>query len=267
MTDQSSFLISTLEQARSEHSDLALMIDLHMALARAQANVPVTPGAQSLDKDMVAQALDHGQPLLSLLVWTPKPQVLTETWVEICNILATHRTDLAESLKQMARLSADEITALVHPYIVGDDIPESVLAPSPALTYVAFNHTLRPFLRAEAEHWHDWFAHAPWYQGYCPFCGGGPDFATLEKGETRRLLCSRCDTEWKIGRVGCPFCGDGTDSYFEDANYRLYVCDQCHHYLKTLDARKLDVIPSLPAERVLTLGMDVVARDKGYVGV
>jgi formate dehydrogenase accessory protein FdhE len=267
MIDQYSLLISTLEQARSEHSDLALMIDLHMALARAQANVSADPGKQSLDKSMVAQALDRGQPLLSLLVWTPEPKVLTETWVEICNILATHRADLAESFTQMTRLSVDEITALVHTYIVGDDITESVLAPSPALTHVALNHALRPFLRAEAEHWHDWFVHVPWYQGYCPFCGGGPDFATLEKGETRRLLCSRCDTEWKIGRVGCPFCGDGTDSYFEDETYRLYVCDQCHHYLKTLDARKLNVIPSLPAERVLTLGMDVVARDKGYVGV
>ncbi len=70
-----------------------------------------------------------------------------------------------------------------------------------------------------------------------------------------------------VERVSCPFCNDGADSYFEDGGYRLHVCEQCQHYLRTLDARKLDTLPCLPVERVLTIGMDVAARARGYTGV
>ena len=258
-------ILNALEQARSERSDLADSLDLHIALTRAQAKVSVVLAERTLDWDTLARALDRGKPLLTVLDWQADATRLAETWVAICNTLAAHRADLAEAFTQIARLPVEQITALAQTYLAGEDLTSATH--DPALLYVALNHTLRPFLNAEAARWHEQIARVPWYQGICPFCGGAPDFATLEKGEARRLLCSRCDTEWRIGRVGCPFCNDGADSYFEDAGYRLYVCEQCQHYLKTLDARKLDTVPLLPVERVVTLGMDIAARAKGYVGV
>jgi len=101
-------------------------------------------------------------------------------------------------------------------------------------------------------------------------CGGAPDFAVLEgDGGARRLLCGRCDAEWAHARTGCPFCGNQdreTLGYFGtgDAAHRLYVCDRCNRYLKTLDLRATWRRPLLPAERVLAVGMDLAAARAGY---
>ena len=106
------------------------------------------------------------------------------------------------------------------------------------------------------------------YRGYCPICGGEADFAALEKESgARRLLCSRCNFEWTFQRAVCTFCSvDGQLNYFPSADgaYRLYVCESCKRYLKTIDLRELARETNLPAERVLTLGMDVEAAQAGY---
>lgn len=109
-----------------------------------------------------------------------------------------------------------------------------------------------------------------WRRNYCPICGGHPDFAFLEKElGARWLLCSRCDTEWLFQRLQCPYCGNQTQkdlAYFTDDEglYRLYVCEQCHKYIKAIDLRvaKSDIL--LPLERLFTLDMDRQAQEKGY---
>ncbi len=131
------------------------------------------------------------------------------------------------------------------------------------------NNALRPFLRAQAEALAPEFNDDEWYRGYCPVCGGEPDFAALEKESgARRLLCSRCDTEWHYRRIGCPFCGEEADvAYYpsDDNVYRLYVCDACRGYLKTVDQRQLAEPRPLPVERILTIPMDIAAQDAGYL--
>ena len=56
------------------------------------------------------------------------------------------------------------------------------------------------------------------------------------------------------------------DGYFADDEdlYRLYVCEQCHKYIKTIDLRHTESEILLPLERVLTLDMDRQAQEKGY---
>jgi len=85
----------------------------------------------------------------------------------------------------------------------------------------------------------------------------------------RKLLCSRCDTEWVYKRLGCPFCGNDEPkelAFFpsDDNVYRLAVCERCHRYLKTIDLRETATERPLAAERVLTAGMDVTAQSTGY---
>jgi FdhE protein len=70
--------------------------------------------------------------------------------------------------------------------------------------------------------------------------------------------------------VGCPFCGitDHTKVVYypsEDRVYRLYVCQECQRYLKTIDLREAKHAISLPVERVTTVAMDAVARQEGYL--
>ena len=83
----------------------------------------------------------------------------------------------------------------------------------------------------------------------------------------RGLLCSRCDAEWLFQRLQCPYCGTQNQAalaYFTDDEgvYRLYVCEQCHKYIKTIDLRHTE--SEVLVERVLTLDMDRQAQEKGY---
>jgi FdhE protein len=101
---------------------------------------------------------------------------------------------------------------------------------------------------------------------------GKPDFAFIDKEKGARwLLCSRCDTGWLFQRLECPYCGN-TDqnelAYFTDDTelYRLYICQRCHSYLKSIDLRKTDSEILLPLERVMTVDMDRQGQEKGYKG-
>ncbi|MFQ5612734.1 MAG: formate dehydrogenase accessory protein FdhE [Anaerolineae bacterium] len=146
--------------------------------------------------------------------------------------------------------------------------------PDQDLLIFVLNHTLRPFLQSAARNFQPAEPVASIYSppSTCPMCGGPPDFAALvstknSEGHGRRLLCARCDTEWGYQRSGCPFCGQAKQwAYFPDENevFRLYVCDACHHYLKTVDQRQTFAHRSLPVARVITVGMDLAAVRAGY---
>ena len=138
------------------------------------------------------------------------------------------------------------------------------------LAQASVDLALRPYLEWAAEQVLPYVDLERWKRSYCPTCGGVPDFATLgaEVG-ARYLLCSRCNSQWLYRRLGCPFC-DTTDhtkvAYYtsEDSVYRLYVCQECRRYLKTLDTRETARTVLLPVERVTTVAMDVAAQQEGY---
>jgi FdhE protein len=105
---------------------------------------------------------------------------------------------------------------------------------------------------------------------HCPVCGCLPDLNLLRgEGGMRYSLCSCCGYPWRIDRLSCAVCGNreqGSLQYFcgegEEA-CRVDLCDQCHHYIKTIDTRNLEASdPCL--EDIATLHLDVVAVQKGY---
>jgi formate dehydrogenase maturation protein FdhE len=138
------------------------------------------------------------------------------------------------------------------------------------LARASVDQALKPYLEWAAEQVLSYVDPSIWKRGYCPVCGGAPDFATLgEEAGARHLLCSRCNSQWVYRRVGCPFCGttDHTKlSYYpsEDGVYRLYVCHECRRYLKTIDLRETAQAFLLPVERITTVAMDAAARQEGY---
>ncbi len=95
-----------------------------------------------------------------------------------------------------------------------------------------------------------------------------PDLAILAGDPAARsLVCSRCSTAWLYRRVGCPFCHDvERQAYYVDgdARYRLYLCQGCRRYLKTIDARRLGGNLDPKVERLVTIGMDLAALREGY---
>ena len=130
--------------------------------------------------------------------------------------------------------------------------------------------SLQPLLAAHANELLPLVKQESWYRRYCPVCGGGPDFAFLDKERGARwLLCSRCDAQWLFQRLVCPYCGNqdqSTLAYFADDKslYRLYVCEKCRRYIKAIDLRQTESEILLPLERVLTLDMDKQAHELKY---
>jgi len=112
-----------------------------------------------------------------------------------------------------------------------------------------------------------------WGQSFCPFCGSNPAMARLEK-ETgqRHLWCAVCHTEWTFVRNRCSYCNnENADQirYFfneDDALYRVYVCDQCKRYLKTIDENKYRFPEkiNLTLEDIITQYLDELAAAEGY---
>jgi len=267
-------ILQEVHRQADKRPELADTIELHCELLEAQARVQVSPGRPALSGEEATARLQKGYPLLSLESLGTDDRTLAELCDQIGFIVAERRPELAEALARIRAWLGErqhQIEALAVEYLREGRVRGGEEAGLDGnLLALIFNNALRPFLRAQAQALAPWVNDSMWYRGRCPICGGEPDLAALERGSgRRRLLCSRCDSEWTFQRIGCPFCGNDEPrqlAYYpsDDQVYRLSVCEQCRRYLKTIDLRQVAGERLLPAERVLTVAMDVAALDAGY---
>jgi formate dehydrogenase maturation protein FdhE len=138
------------------------------------------------------------------------------------------------------------------------------------LVTVAVHSAVKPFLARWAEVLLPEIDQEKWRRGYCPICGGAPNFSYLEpENGARWLCCPRCDAEWLFQRIECPFCRNIKQkelTYFQDKAglYRVYTCEGCKGYLKAVDLRKGGKDIAIPLEWIKTLDMDRQACERGY---
>ncbi len=250
-------LIDRLQEAREQRSDLARTLDLHIELvaARAEAAPSVAPGWT----ERARLRVERGEPALTLGDIEAAADAVMRLARTVSVVVARHEPELGDALAAvLARLD--------------DPDGDGAARVNPSVFSFVVTQALYPVLRAHAEAARPLLEDLDWGRGACPVCGGAPDFAALtDRGGGRRLLCSRCDTEWQYRRIGCPFCASDTPGslgYYPvgDGAYRLYVCDQCKGYLKTVDLRERWSGTCLPLERILTAGLDLAARERGYGG-
>lgn len=103
----------------------------------------------------------------------------------------------------------------------------------------------RPFYATIAGYVQETVGFRTWTAGYCPICGQLPAMAYFEQEDGARFLeCGLCTAVWRYPRQACPFCESQTGAeikYFyvsgDEAN-RVYVCERCRTYLKTIDLAK-----------------------------
>jgi FdhE protein len=109
-----------------------------------------------------------------------------------------------------------------------------------------------------------------WRKGYCPICGSAPILSILDSEGARSLICSFCWHPWSAKRAFCPFCENPENKelrYFfseKEKEFRVYVCDKCNRYIKTIDTREADRMIYPPLEQVLTLHLDFKAQEEGF---
>jgi FdhE protein len=267
-------LLAALEEERRKRPELEDTIGLHQELVEARAEVAAGVAHLKLDKQEVVKLMDQRVPLLHRWELQWDEQRFIRLAVRICDIAARHRQELASQFEEVRSLlndDPDQRSNMVTGYLRGGklEVPGRPVIDPEVLSFV-LNNALHPFLKAHASVLTPLIENEKWYQRSCPVCGGEPDFGYLEeKVGGLRLLCSRCDTEWTYKRGECTFCGNSereTFAYYlgDDEVYRLYVCDRCKRYLKVMDGRQTRRKPMLPLERIVSIGMDVAARQQGY---
>ncbi|MDL1970458.1 MAG: formate dehydrogenase accessory protein FdhE [Candidatus Desulfofervidaceae bacterium] len=137
------------------------------------------------------------------------------------------------------------------------------------LKFLVF-HSLKPSLEICVQGLKQKLEGKTWMKGYCPICGHYPYIAALRENGKKFVRCSFCGYEWSIERIFCPFCGNKNHEklkYFEvegEEGYRVYVCEECKRYLKTVDENKIENVVDLDLEDIATLHLDILAEKEGY---
>jgi len=264
-------ILAEPRKRRDERPELAPIIEPHYELLAARAKTGAPPVHLNISQRQAKESLREGLPLLRRVGFELDLERFPLLFGEICQIAAHHRPELASEFARIKTALVEEpsqLRTLVATYLQENRAQSPDLNPE-FLAFVLIN-ALHPFLEAYAEALRPLVKEDLWRRGRCPVCDGEPDFAYLARESGGRgLLCSRCDTQWLYKRLECPFCGNTKReslAYYpsEDNRYRLYVCDKCKRYLKAIDLREVGETPLLPVERIVTIDMDLAARENGY---
>ena len=268
-------VLQALSAARKEHQELADLLDFYGELYQVQFEAKTDIPEPELRDDMAVRwRLEGGIPQLTFDQLAIEPERMAGLVAEIREVLVRHNPSWeleakdqgAEQLLAMARHVFENWDTLTSPRAGADSDEQGVQQVPPSALTVGF--ALAPYLQRAAEVILPRLDLERWVQGYCPVCGGRPNFSLLEaKRGARQLMCSRCNSIWHYSRVGCPLCkSKEKQTYYtsEDGIYRLYVCPDCNQYLKTIDLRELERKVEPVVERLLTVGMDLAAQQEGY---
>jgi len=251
-------------------------LDFYQRLSRIQSGAEQRIGTldPTLTEEAARNRLENGMPLINFdelaLDWSLIQEVFTEVTAAFADYPGLFG-DLPESLsdtKPHPTLSEKAARA----WYEGEPLPLTTSDDETAqqLCQAIVHATMKSFLLNHAKAVQGMIDPERWRRGYCPVCGGSPDLAYLEKEVGARwLLCSRCDTEWVFQRMECPYCNNYDQeklSYYtnDEGLYRLYICDNCHQYIKTIDLRKAKTEVILPLERLFTLPLDAQAQELSY---
>ncbi|NLI13934.1 formate dehydrogenase accessory protein FdhE [Pelotomaculum propionicicum] len=228
-----------------------------------------SPAPEALQSGMIAST-----PLLNICPPQVKAGDFFVTLHQVAGVIKKFMPDLAGELEQIeAALPAQPeqqelfVAAAFKP---GTDLLSLLKQDLPAETFgFLLNHTVKPFMLQYALKAQSLYDLEQWLQGNCPVCGGKPTLSLLEKGTGKRqLFCGLCEIKWRFHRLGCPYCTNNESQFFTVEGmekYRVYFCEKCRGYIKTVDENKAGGEPlNLLWEDINTVQLDVLAMREGY---
>jgi FdhE protein len=270
--DNSLGKLEELEEREGELSGLTQSCRQLLALqSEAKSRFVVS---SSFDETTSSHRLAQGTPLLSFEDLSLEQAEVGTLYQEVASLLAGDSPDLPGEVEGLRNIASNKplLDEVVRAWYEGFSLTDIAVAhdvDNELLTFVIAT-VLKPFLQAYSEALLPLVKQEAWRRRYCPICGGKPDFAFLETERGARwLCCSRCDAQWLFQRLECPYCGSQKHdslAYFTDDEglYRLYVCEECRSYIKTIDLRCAKPSASLFVERIVTLDIDKQAQQEGY---
>jgi len=275
MSDQDRQVLQALADARQQHGELAGLLDFYHDLYQVQFEAKASlPTPEVRDDVAMRQRLAESVPQLTFDQLGIEPEPFARLVARISAVLVRHNPaweidsheQPAAELAMLAREVFETWDTLTAPRLDLECQP-GAQAGSGQLPMLAVGFALAPYLQQAAEVILPRLDLSLWAEGCCPVCGGQPNLALFEQSRgARQLLCSRCDGSWNYQRVGCPFCGsEAKQTYYpsQDGAHRLYICPDCHRYLKTADLREIQRPVHPLVERLVLVGMDLAAQQMG----
>lgn len=231
-------------------------------------------------KDTIRKEFLEGNPVVSLIPSSSPFATIKDFSGDIVDIFKKHDILPGDFLKNRGNGEKDLCLASIATACASHDY--EALAESEAGTgldketlMLLGEETIKPLFHVIGRKARDIASFQDWSKGYCPVCGGTPDFGRFSKEEEGRryLWCARCDTEWAFFRLRCPHCGNDnqktlkffTTDYREEL--RADVCEQCKGYVKTIDERKIEDPPPTcyVRENVASAYLDFIAEKNGFI--
>ena len=270
-------ILRQLEEQQEKEGSLPEILEFYQKLLQIQSRVGqgINLPNPSFSSDVIKKRTGQGKPLLKFSDLVFDWPLLRDTFAKVTTIFTEYPElfgpipNVLEELKSSRFPSKKAVKA----WFDGAELPAGTVPDngSEALVKNLIQASIKPFLSHYSTALLGLVDQERWRRSYCPVCGGNPDigFLDMESGG-RWLVCSRCDAEWLFKRLECPYCNSADQNalaYFTDDEglYRLYVCEQCKHYLKIVDLRQAKSEVLIPLERVLTLDIDSQARELGYI--
>lgn len=267
MEERKSKKTSVLKEAKTSHPHLATLLELDEKIreVRDEVGKRLEPHiAKKISPALVRKKLEVGEPLIAISEMEIDWEAFSLLLQRIGSVLAGHSPEAAQSVEDFVSRYGDDRNSILR-------LAASQSGEEDEFAQFLVINALKPFLDREREALLPLVDQELWIRRYCPVCGGTPDFSLLEdEVGIRSLVCSRCDAKWRYKRLECPFCGTEDASklaYYpsKDKTYRLYVCDNCKHYLKALDLRVTPGEPDIGIERLITLDLDIAAQEAEYI--
>ena len=263
--------LEALEQAAERDERLSTYYTFQRTLLQEldKAKANLSASLELADEEALEARLAQGLPLIGFAQLPIEEKVFAELVAQIAEILLEYDPDLTSAALPETPSACYALAEQRFEKNQANAEGKGAQA-QPSLAEMAVDLALRPYLEWAAEQTLRHVEQEGWKRPYCPVCAGAPDFAALQtEAGARHLVCSRCNSEWLYPRVKCPFCGnaDHAKLYYypsDDQVYRLYVCQACNRYLKTIDLREVEADVLLPVERITTVAMDAAARSEGY---
>lgn len=257
-------MTKTIEKTKGKHPELTEALNLLTKLTEISFD-EISPVAENISWEK----LDEGFPVIDKRVLPEDLDPLQKRFNDIVAILVTEDKSGASDIT--AFFGKEELfKKLLEGVLMGQyNFPKEFTHSKP-ITLFAAGEALLPVIDGIKK------SDPPpknlhlWDESYCPICGAMPNISAIEGDENRLFLyCSRCAQTWNFRRLVCTHCGEDDQQklqYFhaeDNEIHRVYVCDTCKHYLKSVDKReKATVIPRL--EDVVTIALDIVAKREGY---
>lgn len=264
-------VLDALTEAARQEPDLAPYYEMHRTLLELQgeARDGISASLELSDEGALQARLAQGLPLITFEQLPIEAEQFAAQATRLAQVLTEYEVEVG---KRTPPADAEEWLDLARQRFDDGQWAEAreAMPEVRTLAQTATDLALSPYLEWAADRVLPHIDQEHWKRGYCPVCGAAPDFAFLDN-ETgaRHLVCPRCSSQWLYRRLECPFCGTNDHerlSYYLDEKgvYRLYVCQNCQHYLKAIDLRQVGRPVLFPVERLKTLNMDLAARRQGY---